>query len=279
MSPVGAPQAPPPAAPATAAPTANATAPAMRSYAQLPADKPKAPPHKASAAERDAAERLEPLARAAFWGREVDIDPTDVVAGVKLSSALRAVGQNGEAITVAGRVLVLDPNNFDALMETAKAYVAAGQGFYAIDPLKKASLARPRDWRPMSLLGVAYVQVQRDDDAQAIWHDALALSPENPAVLSNLAMDMAAKGDAAGAETLLRRAVAQPGSGLVERQNLSLVLGLQGKLAEAEKILREDLPPEQANADLAYLQSLTKAKASIAPATTRTWAAVKGAGS
>ncbi len=61
------------------------------------------------------------------------------------------------------------------------------------------------------------------------------------------------------------------------RQNLSLVLGVEGKLAEAEKILREDLPPEQANADLAYLQTLTKAKDAAPAATTRTWATVKGA--
>jgi Flp pilus assembly protein TadD len=264
--------------PASAAPL-TAPTPAMRSVTQPALEKPRAPPHKASAAERDAAERMEPLARAAFWSHEVELDPTDTVAGVRLASALRALGQNGEAISAASRVLVVDPNNFDALMETAKAYVAAGQGFYAIDPLKQASLAKPRDWRPLSLLGVAYVQVQRDDDAQSIWREALALSPDNPAVLSNQAMDMAAKGDAPGAEALLRRAVARPGSGLLERQNLVLVLGLQGKLGEAEKMLREDLPPEQANADLAYLQSLTKTKAAVPAPNARTWAAVKGAGS
>jgi len=39
------------------------------------------------------------------------------------------------------------------------------------------------------------------------------------------------------------------------RQNLSLVLGLQGKLDEAEKIQRQDLPPELADANMAYLRT------------------------
>ena len=75
-------------------------------------------------------------------------------------------------------------------------------------------------------------------------------------------------------------AAAQPGAGLQVRQNLSLVLGLQGKLGEAEKILRENLPPDQANADLAYLQSLKGPAPAATPtaAPSRTWDAVKGAG-
>src|SRR3954470_2544276 len=49
------------------------------------------PARKATAEQRTAAERLDPLARAAFWGREVQADPTDVEAGVSLSKALRAM--------------------------------------------------------------------------------------------------------------------------------------------------------------------------------------------
>src|SRR5580704_12353336 len=103
------------------------------------------PPAKAGPQARADAARLTPLARAAFWGREAQIDPTDVVAGVQLASALRALGQYATAIQSAGRVLVIDPNNMDALMETARAYVAEGQGFYAIDPLTHAEALAPKD--------------------------------------------------------------------------------------------------------------------------------------
>jgi len=261
-----------------APPLANAAAAPATPGAAAPAAE--APRKKAGPQERAAADRLEPLARSAFWAREVDIDPTDTVAGVHLAAALRAMGQYQQAIQTAQQVLVVDANNYDALMETARDFIGEGQGFYAIDPLKKAMAQTPRDWRPLSLLGVAYNQVQRGDDAQDVWRQALALSPENPDVLSNMAMAIAATGDAPRAETLLRRAVAQPGASLQVRQNLTLVLGLQGKLAEAEKLLREDLPPQMADANLAYLQAISSHGTSpTAPnATDHSWNRLKGAG-
>ncbi|MBV9511337.1 MAG: pilus assembly protein TadD [Caulobacteraceae bacterium] len=243
-------------------------------------------PRKATAEERAAADRLPPLTRAAFWAREADIDPADSAAGTHLAMALRALGQYGPAATAAERVLVIDPKNYDALLEDARDHIAEGRGFYAIDPAQRAQALAPKDWRPLSLLGVAYVQVRRDDDAQIAWRTALTLSPENPSVLANMAMAAASQGDAAGAEALLRRAASQPGAGLQVRQDLSLVLGLEGKLAEAEKLLREDLPPDQADADLAYLKAVSSGhdagQPAAAPAAsaseTRTWNSVRAAG-
>ena len=260
-----------------AKPNAAATA-QTQAQTQAPARQPR---RKATAEERAAADRLIPLARAAFWVRETDIDPSDQVAGVKLAAALRALGQYDEAATRAQQVLVLAPDNIDALMESARAYVAQGQGFYAIAPAEHVRALAPKDWRPLSLLGVAYAQVKREDDAMAAWRQALALSPENPAVLSNMAMELAAQGDAPQAEALLRRAAAQPSAGLAVRQDLTLVLGLQGKLTEAEQRLRRDLPPDQAEADLAYLKAVSTgaAPASIPVSTSdRSWNGVKAAG-
>jgi Flp pilus assembly protein TadD len=241
------------------------------------APEPARPPRKSTPEERAAADRLDPLARAAFWAHEVSADPLDPIAGVRLSSSLRAIGQNAEAADAARQVLVTHPDNLDALLENARGLLAQNQGFYAIEPLKHAEQVAPRDWRPASLMGVALTQVRRDDDADAAWRLALSLSPDNPAVLSNMAMALADRGQAAQAETLLRRAVAQPSAGLQVRQNLTLVLGIEGKLGEAEKLLREDLPPDQADANLAYLQALT-AKPASAPVNARTWQTVKGAG-
>ncbi len=117
---------------------------------------------------------------------------------------------------------------------------------------------------------MAYEQVSRDADAETAWRQALVLSPDNPAVLSNLAMHFAAKGDAAQAEALLRKAVARPDSGVKVRQNLALVLGLQGRFAEAEQLTREDLPPEIAEANMAYLRA-------AAGGEVRSWKALQGA--
>jgi Flp pilus assembly protein TadD len=40
------------------------------------------------------------------------------------------------------------------------------------------------------------------------------------------------------------------------RQNLALVIGLQGRFAEAESIARADLPSDEAMANVAYLRQM-----------------------
>lgn len=264
------------AAPALAWPFGSGAAkPAAASpgAASTPSAPDTAKPQKASAEQRAAAMRLDPLARAAFWNHEFEIDPTDAVAGVNASAAMRILGRNEEAADVAGRVLVLQPKNIDALMEVARANLAANRGFYAIAPLRQVAALQPGDWKPWSLLGVAYEQSERDDEALAAHTRALTLAPNSPAALSNMALFRATHGAPGDAEVLLRKAVAEPGASAQERQNLALVLGMEGKMTEAERLIREDLPPEQANANLAYLKSLSGSGPSAGPA--RSWTAVK----
>ena len=232
------------------------------------------PPAAATAEERAAYDRADPLARSVFWAREAELNPADPVAGVRLAQALRELGRHDRAAEAAQGVLMVQPGNVEAMLEVGRAHIARGQAFYGIAALEQARDAAPSDWRPLSLLGVAYQQVRRQADAQAAWTAALALSPENPNVLSNMAMAMVAGGDSANAEPLLRRAVAQPGATLQMRQNLALVLGLNGNRAEAEQILRRHLPPEQADQNLQWLgEQLGSASPTAAP---RTWESLSG---
>lgn len=230
---------------------------------------------KASPEQRAMAERTAPLARAAFWSRESDIDPNDVEAGVSLSRALRALGSYDDAFAAAQRLLMARPDNFDVLMELARIHVGRGQGFYAIEPARRAQSLAPKDWRVPTLLAVAYEQAQRDDEARAAHEQARALAPENPTVLSNYAMFLAAQGESSRAEAMLREAAARPGASIQVRQNLALIVGLQGRLTEAEKLARQDLPPELVANNMAYLRAANGVDA--APPSTRTWEGVRGA--
>ena len=254
------------ALPAIAAAADKTPAPAAAAQAASAPAAAAAPPRKATPEERAMAERLEPLARAAFWANQVQADPRDGAAGVRLAAALRALGRNDEAATTAEQVLVVDPANRDALLESARAHLAAGQGFYAIEPLNRLRALEPKDWRYVSLLGVAYEQVSRTDDAEAAWRQALQMSPDNPAILSNLAMHYAARGQSSEAERLLRQAAVQPNANVQVRQNLALILGLEGKLAEAEQLERQDLPPELADANIAYLRAASSGPRPLADA-------------
>ena len=239
-----------------------------------------------SAAVRATYDRMDALSRSVFWASEQEANPTDAVAGVKLAQALRELGRYDQAAEAAQATLTVQPNNLDALLELGRAHIARGQAFYGVAPLEQARNQAPRDWRAYSLLGVAYEQVRRTDDARAAWNQALALSPDNPDVLTNAATAALTQGDAPGAETLLRRAVAQPTASAKVRQNLAMVLGLQGKMGEAEQILRRELPPEQAEQNLQWLRARGTAGAASSSGgatantpttdTARTWNSLQG---
>ncbi len=229
---------------------------------------------------RAAYDRLDPLTRSVFWSEEAQLFPMDPIAGVRAAQSLRELGRFEQAVQMAQAVLVVQPQNTDAMLEVGRGNIARGQAFYGIQALEQAQAMMPGDWRPLSLLGVAYQQVRRNDDAQAAWAHALALSPDNPDVLANMGMAFATSGEVDQAETYLRRAASQPGAGLKVRQNLALVLGVQGKMAEAEQILRRDLPPELAEANLQWLRDRTdsRAQASVpatASGTARTWTSLQ----
>jgi Flp pilus assembly protein TadD len=237
-------------APGTTTTTTIQPTPAARQAAP-----PAAKPLKPSPEQRAEVERLDPLARAAFWARAVDVDPTDADARLKLAKALRALGKFEEGGAAADQLLVMQPKNYEALLESARDKVGANQGFYAIDLAERAEALAPKDWRPVAILAVALEEASRDSEALAAHQKALTLAPANPATLSNLGMYYATHGEAAKGEALLRQAAAAPGAGARERQNLALVLGLEGKFDEAERLAREDLPPDQVAANLAYLKA------------------------
>jgi Flp pilus assembly protein TadD len=75
-------------------------------------------------------------------------------------------------------------------------------------------------------------------------------------VLSNLGLSYALSKKLKEAETTLRLASAQRGAEPKVRQNLALVVGLQGRFHEAEAIAKGDLSPDEAAAYVAYLRQM-----------------------
>ena len=57
------------------------------------------------------------------------------------------------------------------------------------------------------------------------------------------------------------------------RLNLAMVLGLNGNMAEAEQMLRRDLPPEAADRNLAWLRARSVGASADA---SRTWGSLQG---
>ncbi len=78
------------------------------------------------------------------------------------------------------------------------------------------------------------------------------------AVLNNLGLSQMQSGDLASAEETLRRAYEMPAGKANPRvrQNLALVVGMQGRYEEAKDIAQKDLPPHMVEANMSYLRQM-----------------------
>jgi Flp pilus assembly protein TadD len=108
----------------------------------------------------------------------------------------------------------------------------------------------------LNVQGAVLDQMGRNAEARKYYQQALAISPEEPSVLSNLGLSHTLSKELSQAEDVLRRAAAQPRADGRVRQNLALVIGLQGRFDEAEQVVAKDLPPAEAEANVAYLREM-----------------------
>lgn len=189
-------------------------------------------------------------------GRAYERNPRDPVNGVNYANLLRMGGRDAQALAVMQQVAIANPNNRTVLAAYGKAQAAAGQFQQALDTIGRAQTPDRPDWRLISAQGAILDQMGRAPEARQRYRDALDLQPNEPSILSNLGMSYVLTGDLRTAETYLRSAAGQPAADSRVRQNLALVVGLQGRFAEAEQIARRELSPQQADANVAYLRGM-----------------------
>ncbi len=190
------------------------------------------------------------------WGERYKSNPGDVDAAINYARALRATDQRAQAVAVLEQASIRSPNNMTLSGAYGRALADAGQYAQALDAFGKAHTPDNPDWRILNAQGAVLDQMGRHADAQKHYTAALKIVPEEPSVLSNLALSYVLMKDLKRAEETLRRAVAQPNAGSKVRQNLALVVGLQGRFAEAEKIASADLPPDEAATNVGYLRQM-----------------------
>ncbi len=190
------------------------------------------------------------------YGQQYRANPGNTDAALRYAQALRATGQRAQAVAVLERVSLANPRDKAVLGAYGRALAEAGNYDQALEVLGRAHSPDQPDWRVLSAQGAVLDQMGRHVDAQRYYLTALKIVPEEPSVLSNLALSYALAKDLPNAEATLRRAAAQRPVDPRVRQNLALVVGLQGRFAEAETIARADLPPEEAAANVAYLRQM-----------------------
>ena len=206
--------------------------------------------------EREAIATQDMFAQTAFWSREYDLNPADLEAAINLAANLRKMGNASKSIEVAQHTRALYPRDVDLMTELAASLIANNETNEALKIIDTALYQRPRSARLWSLKGAAMDQMERFGEARQYYTKALGFAPNDPSILANVGLSYALEGDPQTAEIWLQRAVTLPGATANARQNLALVLGLQGKLDEAEKWAKQDLNQEGAEQNLAYIRSL-----------------------
>lgn len=218
--------------------------------------------------ERDAADGADLLTQAAFWGKEYEKNPNDYEAALKLCRVLRSIGSSQRATEVAAQALNLKQGDLELSMVYAQASLDEGRPEDAATMLARAEGEGQTDWRMLSLIGVTMDQLDQHAPAQDYYKRALALSPGNPKILSNLGLSYALASKPRLAEETLRQAAGAKDAGPRVRQNLALILGVQGKFAEAKTAIGPDTPKELVDSNESYFHAL------LAPA--RQWDTLRG---
>jgi Flp pilus assembly protein TadD len=190
------------------------------------------------------------------WGRRYDRNPKDRTTAITYAKALHALDQNAQAVAVMQGLAIQYPEDMKVLGAYGKALADAGRLKQAAEVLQKAHTPERPDWSVLSTQGSIADQLGDHEGARGYYEAALKIRPNDASVLSNLGLSYALARNLPQAEETLRLAASQPAADMRVRQNLALVLALQGKFSEAEEWSRRDLPPADAAQNVASIRQM-----------------------
>lgn len=190
-----------------------------------------------------------------YWGNEFAKNPRDAKAALNYARNLKAMGEKRQALAVLQQASLFHAKDRDINSEYGRLALEFDQVSAAEKLLAHADDPANPDWRVISARGTVLAKQGKYRDAIPFYERALTLSPDQPSLLSNLALAHAMEGHPERAEPLLKRAAAGKQDPRVG-QNLALVLGLQGKYDEAQQVAARDMPADDAEASVDYLRRI-----------------------
>jgi Flp pilus assembly protein TadD len=183
-------------------------------------------------------------------------DPRNKALGIHYAAALRAAQQNAQAITVMENLMAIYTNDPDVTLAYARALAAEGRFPQALNVVDRAIEPVAPHWDALSVRGAILDQMGEHQAARQSYTQALLLAPHQPSLHANLGLSYAMTNELTQAESHLRQAVSLPGASTRVRQNLALVIGLQGRFDEARAIYAAELPPESVEANMSYIRAM-----------------------
>ena len=173
-----------------------------------------------------------------YWGMEYAKKPSELKPALNYARNLKALGENGKALAVLQQTSSLHDGDPELAGEYGRLALEMGQVNVAARMLEVADDPAKPDWKVISARGTVLAKQGQYKQAIPFYERALTVSNNQPSVLNNLAMAYAMSGEAKKAEDLLRQASnGNTGENAAKvKQNLALVLGLQGRYDEAKTV-------------------------------------------
>ncbi|MEE9318698.1 MAG: tetratricopeptide repeat protein [Rhodospirillales bacterium] len=170
-----------------------------------------------------------------------DRRPQDRAALLGLARNLRYSGN----ARIALKILKAASKDFQDdglfLTELGKVHIATSNAEAAVKTLKAAIAKDSRNWEAYATLGVGNDLLQAYPEAWEAYQKALEISPNNPAVLNNMALSAALGGRIELAISTLEGAPIAVRRTPQVRQNLAFFYGIKGNLKKAEALAKMDL--------------------------------------
>lgn len=201
----------------------------------------------------------------AYWGEEFSKKPRDLDAALNYAANLKASGQKSQAMAVLQQASVFHNSERRLASEYGRLALDLDQLNAAKQLLEAADDPANPDWRVISGRGTVLAKQGKYKDAIPFYERALAVAPSQASTMNNLALAYTMSGEAEKAEDLLRRASEAQGNSPKVRQNLALVLGLQGKYDEAKTVASTDIAPDSAAANTDLVRRMVKLPAKQQP--------------
>jgi Flp pilus assembly protein TadD len=182
--------------------------------------------------------------------------PKDKITILYYAAALRAAGQPEQASSLLERGLSLYPKDIDIKIAYSKALTAAGRFDQALNVADDAIDPAMPDWNALLVKGAILDQSGKNAEARTLYTQALLIAPNEASLEANMGLSFAMTNDLGNAEQHLRKAVGMRGATSQIRQNLALVVGLQGRFDECREMFARELPPDQVEANMSYIRAL-----------------------
>lgn len=219
---------------------------------------------KSDAAAQDPAEELRKATD--YWGKEYKAKPENKTAALSYARNLKAMKDKRMALNVLQDAATYHSKDPELMGELGRLALEFDQLSVAQRALDIADVPEKPDWKVISARGTVLAKQGQHKAAIPYFERALALAPNQPSVMNNLAMANAMSGDAAKAEEILRTVAAKGDAPAKVNQNLALVLGLQGKYEESKIAGSAEGSTQIAAENTDYLRRMVRLDPKTSPA-------------